>query len=109
MSGAGRTVTRAYTRQFPGPNICGERYRSGPQGPHAFLEFFAARRTTTPLVTDPSAVNESAARLHGLGRAVAPPALNIRARRDFTQMIGLSGMNLAGVLVIGCRAIGADA
>src|SRR5271166_577063 len=63
------------------------------------------------LVANPLAIDESAPLLHRLGRTVAAPALNMRARRDFVRVVvvRLCGMNLAGVFVVGSRSVGADA
>jgi hypothetical protein len=39
------------------------------------------------LVTNPSAINESAPRLHRGGRNIPAPAPSIRARRDIVRMV----------------------
>jgi hypothetical protein len=60
-------------------------------------------------VANPSTIDKSTPRLHGLGCAIAAPALNIRTRCRFGRMVRLCGMNLPGVFVVGCRSVGADA
>ena len=67
------------------------------------------RRAVERLVANPLAINESATWLDSFGRTIASPALNIRARCDVIGMVTLCGMNLAGVFVVGCCAVGADA